>query len=373
MSLSIIPISLEHRDIETIDDPAILNWTCTSIWWFGIIGFGITFSTLFAKTYRINRIVADSIRCRRIQLTIRETLYPVTITFCFNIVMLSLMTKFGPLVYEIFETKDDPFRRPTETYGNCIYAGALPFLIVILIVNFGMVTLALFQAWRARHLSTEFAESTYIANALIISILVTIFAIPVLFLSQENVNIDTFISTILASVYPGSTLCLIFVPKINFYTKSQKRQSNTRSSTRNSMPPIFRRRNSFESSRISTNSNTSTVSHRSGELILTIKPQRELASEIRSLEKKNANIVAENIELKKRLREFTKSDTGNLNRDDNRDDMIFSDTTFESTNSAKIQSAPSCHEVDGSAKHEDALDDHSKLDNDNIELKKCDS
>ena len=76
MALSIIPLSLEHLDVV---EPAM---PCTTIWWFAVIGFGITFSTLFAKTYRINKIVASSIKCRRIQLSIRETLYPVVGILC---------------------------------------------------------------------------------------------------------------------------------------------------------------------------------------------------------------------------------------------------------------------------------------------------
>lgn len=76
MAFTIVPLTLEHVNVF---QPAM---PCTSIWWFAVIGFGITFSTLFAKTYRINKIVASSLKCRRVQLSMRETLYPVVGMLC---------------------------------------------------------------------------------------------------------------------------------------------------------------------------------------------------------------------------------------------------------------------------------------------------
>merc|ERR1712032_471936 len=138
-------------------------------------------------------------------------MYPVAIMLCFNVIMMSLMTIFGPIKYEMKDTKYDRFGQTIEQYGLCTYDDALPFFIPTVVLNLGIVGLALSQAWRARHLSTEFAESKYIANALLIIILVVIFAIPVLILAQNDPNIDTFINIIIASVLTGNPLCFIFI------------------------------------------------------------------------------------------------------------------------------------------------------------------
>jgi hypothetical protein len=259
MALSIIPLSLEHLDVV---EPAM---PCTTIWWFAVIGFGIIFSTLFAKTYRINKIVASSIKCRRIQLSIRETLYPVVGILCFNVIMLSLMTKFGPVTYETVGTEFDRFHRTIEQYGQCTYSRAYAFLIPIVVINFGMVVLALIQAWRARYLSTEFAESKSIANALLISFLVVLFAIPVLNLTQENPSVDTFISTIIVSIITGNTLCFLFVPKILFLRKEKQGQSGVPSIAKT----IFARasirsiKTNFSSNRTTTSSSRNTSNNTS--------------------------------------------------------------------------------------------------------------
>ena len=45
------------------------------------IGFGIIISTLFAKTYRINKVISSSKKCRRVKITVQDTLYPVVIMY----------------------------------------------------------------------------------------------------------------------------------------------------------------------------------------------------------------------------------------------------------------------------------------------------
>ena len=77
MALTIIPISLEHTDIDAVQTGTL----CYTSMYLLFIGIGITFSTLFAKMYRINKIVASSLRCKRIKLSLRETLSPVAAMF----------------------------------------------------------------------------------------------------------------------------------------------------------------------------------------------------------------------------------------------------------------------------------------------------
>ena len=76
MTLTNIPISIEYSG-ENQGNPLVCNFAT----WLLVIGFGITFSALFAKTYRINKIIASAKRCRRIKLSVKDTLYPVAIIF----------------------------------------------------------------------------------------------------------------------------------------------------------------------------------------------------------------------------------------------------------------------------------------------------
>jgi hypothetical protein len=76
-----------------------------------------------------------------------------------NLIVLSLMSALDPIQYEIDDLSYDIFDRPTRSYGHCDYAESKGFLITLAVINLGILVLALYQAWHARTLSTEFAES----------------------------------------------------------------------------------------------------------------------------------------------------------------------------------------------------------------------
>ena len=75
LACAIIPMTYDHLSTDYCD------LACNSAFWLLVIGFGITFSALFAKTLRINIIMRNAKLCRRIKLTVRDTLYPVVIIF----------------------------------------------------------------------------------------------------------------------------------------------------------------------------------------------------------------------------------------------------------------------------------------------------
>jgi len=196
-----------------------------------------------------------------------------------------------------------------------------------------MVALALIQAWRARHLSTEFAESKSIANALLISLLLALFAVPVLSLTQDDPNVDTFINTIFVSIITGNILCSLFVPKILFLRKEKLGKEGVpkiagtvfaRASIRAIKTSFSTNRTSTSSNRTSGgnfNSTSKSISSKTsmrrdvsggsdpspeevGEKILTTKTQEELVAEISKLLLSLETVEGENADLKKRLLKF---------------------------------------------------------------------
>jgi type VI protein secretion system component VasK len=76
-----------------------------------------------------------------------------------NVIVLSLMTGLDPIEYVVENLSVDRFGRPTSSYGHCDYASAIAFMITLAVINIGTLLFALYQAWQARSLSTEFAES----------------------------------------------------------------------------------------------------------------------------------------------------------------------------------------------------------------------
>lgn len=318
MALSIIPYSLEHIDIDHTDV------TCYSQVYLLTIGFGLTFSALFAKTFRVNTILRSSMQFRRVQLSFRDFLYPVVVMLLINVVLLLLLTVFGSIEYEQVAMSQDKYGRDNEVLGRCVYNNdAIPFVITIVIVNISMVFLALLQAWRARHMSTEFAESKFIGHALFICFLIGIFAYPVRRITSDNPNATTFINTVIISVFSASTLCFIFIPKVIHQNSSMKKKTrktnfNIHSSIATNGSVLERREQSIESS-------DEPESNGFGERILTTKPQELLVAENQTLEKELAamskragKLALRNNNLKRRVKQLT----GENEADNDDDDSI---------------------------------------------------
>jgi hypothetical protein len=71
------------------------------------------------------------------------------------------MSVLDPIQYSITYTGYDEFGRPNSSFGSCTFKPVFPYLITLAVINGGVVLFAINQAWEARNLSTEFAESRY--------------------------------------------------------------------------------------------------------------------------------------------------------------------------------------------------------------------
>jgi 7 transmembrane sweet-taste receptor of 3 GCPR len=72
LACSIVPLGIDHS-ISTIRGCEI---ACNSTVWLVSMGFAVIFSSLFSKTHRINKIMKNSKKFKRISVSIRDTLKP---------------------------------------------------------------------------------------------------------------------------------------------------------------------------------------------------------------------------------------------------------------------------------------------------------
>jgi cell division protein FtsB len=147
-----------------------------------------------------------------------------------NILLLSLWTTLNKTTWEREVVAEDEFGRPSETHGFCSFDGALPYAIVIAIVDLGALSYAVYEAYVARDISTEFAESEYIFKAMSSILLVSVIAIPVAIIAKDDPIAYVFVVGGIICVICMSLLTLIFVPKVRFNRelKKNKRESTLR-------------------------------------------------------------------------------------------------------------------------------------------------
>ena len=121
-----------------------------------------------------------------------------------NILVLSLWTALNPLEWTRDIASYNEFDQPTESIGSCWDQGDenssnVIYLATLGGLNISILLLAMHQAYKARHIHLEFAESEYISKALSTSLLVCFVGIPVMFL----VNNDNATSFFVLSRYVG--------------------------------------------------------------------------------------------------------------------------------------------------------------------------
>ena len=70
-----------------------------------------------------------------------------------NVLILSLWTGLTPHEWTRTDAKYDDL----ESVGECAYRdGGLPYIISLVVVNVGTLLLTMFEAYRARNISTDF-------------------------------------------------------------------------------------------------------------------------------------------------------------------------------------------------------------------------
>mmetsp|Transcript_33075 Transcript_33075/g.69613 ORF Transcript_33075/g.69613 Transcript_33075/m.69613 type:complete len:271 (-) Transcript_33075:28-840(-) len=166
---------------------------------------------------------------KRLTVTAIDVIKPMIALLMLNIVVLSVWTAIDPLQRQTIVVTQDSFLRDVETFGVCSSDHQPIFLATLAVINLGSLLFALFQAYKARNISTELQESSYIFVAMILILLVSFIGIPVIIIARDNVSAFYFVMAGLIFVVCTSILLLIFMPKVIALRK--KSSTSTRRET----------------------------------------------------------------------------------------------------------------------------------------------
>jgi len=215
---SIIPLSIDDKYAsEQGSDVA-----CMATPWLFFLGFAFTFAALFSKTWRVNKLF-HSTSFRRMKVTAFDVMMPLFILLFVNVTVLSLWSGLAPLKYMREVSRLNAFRQVVETKGQCYSEGSIPYIVVLTIVNIGGLVVAAYQAYCARNIAVEFAESAYIARAIALFLLACLYGMPVLAITWDEPSARYFVMMAVIFVCSMSVLLCIFVPKV-LYRRRAKRK-----------------------------------------------------------------------------------------------------------------------------------------------------
>ena len=242
MSLPTIFYSIDDQ----IASDDICSAFCVVTPWFFFLGWILSFSALFAKTKRVNKIFHNPVAFSRIKVTVWDVMKPVLALLVVTTFVLLLWTFLSPPTFTREISEVDQYGRTIESRGQCNYEESPPYAITLAVVILGTLFYTVQQAFVARNISTEFAESEFIFFVLVVIFLVSILGIPIVFLVEENPSARYFSVSSIVFLIDLSILLLIFVPKLRqreseYRDKSSRQYDNFDNSNRISVTAGTRR------------------------------------------------------------------------------------------------------------------------------------
>lgn len=235
MAASMIPLSMdddgmgtteqfsynatEQQISFTYDDPWSRSYRvgiCMSIPWLAFVGFTVTFSALFSKTWRINKIFSSAATHQKTKVSEKDVLIPFSILLCCNVAVLICWTVHDPLIYTREEYEGtDYWNRVLATYGFCRSTGSvIPYLAPLILLNLVVLGIACWQAFLTRDVMSEFSESKYIGFTLSSIFQTFLSGIPLVFVVRDIPEAFYLITVFMIFLLCMVVLAFIFLPKI---------------------------------------------------------------------------------------------------------------------------------------------------------------
>eukprot|EP00934_Nitzschia_sp_Nitz4_P003497 Nitzschia sp. Nitz4//scaffold12_size214221//195993//199055//NITZ4_001537-RA/size214221-processed-gene-0.132-mRNA-1//1//CDS//3329535131//3487//frame0 len=256
LASSIIPLSMEGEGDPEEMSKSYQVGICMSIPWLSFTGLTVTFSALFAKTWRVNRLFHAQGGMNRIKVTVWDVLAPFGALMICNIAVLLCWTIIDPLTYtREFYDGTDYWNREFASYGSCRSKHSAAFLSPLAVVNLSAVAIACWQAFEARSIKGEFAESKYIGLTMFSLFQAFLTGIPVIAVVVDTPQAYYMVLTLMIFLLSMVFLVLIFVPKmlklkkyVKMSPQDQKRkiQTSVHMSTRSAAQRDPQARNSMD-------------------------------------------------------------------------------------------------------------------------------
>lgn len=224
MAASIIPMAMQ----EPVSQKG-LNASCMAQLWLFSFGFTTTFSALFCKLWRLNRLFKSAKQFKRINVKPQDVILPFAALLSLNIILLTVWSTVDPLRWVRVDLKSyDEFDRVVARTASCScesQTNQTIFYTFYFVLNLSALAIANWQSFLSWNVRTEFNESTQIMASMGILTEGAILGLPVLFIANDSPGAFFLVRAVLITVISFGVLVPIFVPKIALRNKKQKDSS----------------------------------------------------------------------------------------------------------------------------------------------------
>lgn len=243
-SMTILAMGVETGYRYSVEDPSEQNpdieradAACMAVWWLYGIGFGLIFSALFAKIYRVKLIFQAGQAFRRVIVNIKDVANILILMMVVEVGILLSWQLVSPERWHRTVLRESEEGYALESVGRCTSDNSLYFKIALIVFHLLCLLYALVLCFRTKHLNSDYAETSYISLAVICMFQILVVAMPIYAMVEEDSNIYYFVRASVVFLQNFTVIGLIFFPKmLRVYqgkavnvTKAQSRASIIRS------------------------------------------------------------------------------------------------------------------------------------------------
>jgi len=200
------------------EDTSHANAACMTFPWLYSFGFVLLYSSLFAKSWKLGRIVNNK-KLRRVTISNVFLAKVILSLLLVDTIILLSWTLLDPLQWKRsvnFTSKNLRVGLVTvSTVGRCVseYGKEWIFLFVLILVHFCILLGGTFLLYKVRNIRSLFQEGKYIAISLICSTQLLILGIPLLYAVGDDAAAFQIVLLLVIGLSDFTSLCFIFIPK----------------------------------------------------------------------------------------------------------------------------------------------------------------
>jgi len=210
-SSTILTVSFDDKDFS---DEA-LDAVCQSSVWFYGLGFALSISALFSKTYRAKCLTIDKMNAKksaRVVVSIYQYFLYVALALACECFIMLIWTVYDPLKWKRICASDTTAY--CRSIGKCSSDTGVMFVASVLVLHFMFLCYMLWVCYQVRNIPAEFAEHKWITASTVSGIEILFLTPFLVYMTFEDPTTSTLITSIALFFNDFGVLVMIFVPKI---------------------------------------------------------------------------------------------------------------------------------------------------------------
>lgn len=194
-------------------DEAQLSAGCMSIPWLVGVGHIVTYSALFAKLWRVNKVLQFTRR----KVEVRHVVWPAAFLVLAALIDLALWTALDPAVWTRVEINFSTGESIGYCQSNDMWAFAGPLAVLMMIPT----VLTAVMAYKTKDVDEAYSESSWIFTLILLQVELFVVGAPVVAILRTISTTGRYMGlVVILWAFPTSTLSLIVLPKVVAYRRA---------------------------------------------------------------------------------------------------------------------------------------------------------